>query len=303
MALPMWYARYVLRIPVVLHVLDLWPDTARASGFVGPGSIGRSVERALGAWCAGMYRSADRVAYISPGVGNLLERRGVPGEKLVHIPMWADELPCAHRADLRAELGLGDDRIVLVYAGALGEAQGLDALLDACALVDDPRLVCLIAGSGVCEGRLRGRAADLGLSNVRFLGRLPKERMPALMAAGDVHFVSLAVTDMSRYTMPSKVQAILSSGRAMLVAAVGDVAEVTVESGAGFTATPGDPGSIADGLREVCGLGREKLHLLGRSAREYYERNYAAALGVQRVEAALAEVAGASRTSTGASAR
>ncbi|MFI6226639.1 glycosyltransferase family 4 protein [Micromonospora echinospora] len=289
-ALPMWFVRYAHRVPVVLHVLDLWPDSVRASGFLDAGRPGRPLaERAMHTWCAAMYRAAARVAYISPGVGDLLARRGVPEEKLVHIPMWADETPTPPAPDLRAELGIPADRVVLVYAGTLGEAQGLDTLVDACAQVDDPRLLCLVAGSGTAERRLRDRARSVGLTNLRFLGRLPRERMPALMAAGDVHYVGLRAGGMSAYTMPSKVQATLAAGRALLVAAEGDAATVARDSGAGITARPGVPESVAAAIREACQLGREKLHLLGAAGREYYRRTFSVAAGVARIETALRE--------------
>lgn len=295
-SLPMWYARYVHRVPVVLHVLDLWPDSAHASGFLGSGGTGTLLARGMGGWCAAMYRCADRIAYISPGVGKLLARRGVPEHKLVHIPMWADETaPTTGQRDLRAELGLRDDQVVLVYAGSMGQAQGLDALLDAVALVDDPRLVCLLAGSGLCEEQLRRQADERDMRNVRFLGRLPADEMPALMRAGDAHVVSLRPGGMSAYTMPSKVQAILAAGRAMLVIAEGDPAAVAVASGAGRTASPRDPYSIADAIRELCQLGREKLELLGQAGREFYDREYSLASGVRRVEEALRAAAAGAR--------
>ncbi|WP_433532423.1 glycosyltransferase family 4 protein [Micromonospora sp. CA-263727] len=288
-ALPMWFARYAYRVPVLLHVLDLWPDSVVASGFLGAGRASRLVERGMAGWCAAMYRSAARVACVSPGAADLLAGRGVPREKLVHIPMWADETLRPGVADLRAELGLRADQVVLVYAGALGEAQGLDSLVDACARTADPRLVCLIAGSGTTEERLRRRAESVGATNLRFLGQLPRERMPALMATGDAHYVSLRPGGMSAYTMPSKVQATLAAGRALLVAAEGDAAAVARDSGAGITARPGDPDSIAAALRELCELGREKLELLGQAGRIHYDRVFSVAAGAERVERALAE--------------
>ncbi|MFB9236880.1 glycosyltransferase family 4 protein [Plantactinospora siamensis] len=294
-ALPMWYARYAQRIPLVLHVLDVWPEHAEATGFGWGGPGRRIVEGCMSAWCSAMYRSAARVAHISPGVGDLLIRRGVPAEKLRYVPMWADENRPATSGDLRVELGIGADQVVLVYAGTLGAAQGLDTLLDACARLADPRLTVLIAGSGVAEDRLRAQAATAGLTNVRFLGRLPRERMPALMAAADACFVSLRRSVMAAYTMPSKVQATLAAGRAMLAAADGDVAAVARESGAGLTARPGDAASVADGLRELCELGREKLELLGRAGRAHYERAFSVAAGVRRIEAALTSAAATGR--------
>ena len=53
----------------------------------------------------------------------------------------------------------------------------------------------------------------LGLSNVRFIGAQPLDRMAAVLALGDVQLVSLRDLPLFRSTMPSKVQAILAAGR------------------------------------------------------------------------------------------
>jgi colanic acid biosynthesis glycosyl transferase WcaI len=289
-AAPMWVARYVHKVPILLHVMDVWPDSAVAAGFLGSDPVSRVARRAMAGWCDAMYRSADRVAYVSPSAGDLLARRGVAPEKLIYVPMWADETIRKTSADLRPELGLRPDQLVLVYAGSLGEAQALDSLIEACARVDDPRLVCLIAGTGTTEQRLRRRAAESGVANVRFLGQVPRHRMPALMATGDVHYVSLRPGGMSAHTMPSKVQAILAAGRAILVAAEGDAAAVARDSGAGVSARPGDPDAIADAIRHLCALGREKLELLGLAGREYYDRTFSLSAGADRVERAISEM-------------
>lgn len=290
-AAPMWWIRYRYRVPILLHVLDLWPDTVAASGFMSNGGV-RAVEGVLGSWCGHMYRSASSVAYISPGVGELLQDRGVPADKLTYIPLWADEHATHAPAEsMRAELGLDESHLVLVYAGTLGGAQGLESLVDACAKVDDPNFRCLVAGSGVSEADLRRRARDVGATNVRFLGRVPKERMPALMAAGDIHYVSLRPSAMAAYTMPSKVQATLAAGKAMLVAADGDVASVARESGAGIAVGSADTARVLDGIRQATVLGRGNLQLLGDRGREYYHRTFSAGSGVGRVESALRKIA------------
>ena len=291
-ALPMWAARYGLWIPQVVHVLDLWPDTVLAGGFARGGLAYRLAEAGLNRWCSGMYRSAASVAYISPGVGPLLRERGVPAEKLHYVPMWADE--AVFRPvddDMRAELGIDEGRIVLLYAGALGDAQGLGTLIDACAKVTDDRLQCLIAGSGIAENALRAKADRVGATNVRFLGRLPQNQMTRLMAAGDITYVGLRPHALSPFTMPSKTQAGLAAGRALLVAAEGDVAMVVEESRAGFTADPGDPTSIAEAIQSACDLGRSGLRAMGVRARQYYERNFSVGRGVASIEALLEQAA------------
>jgi glycosyltransferase involved in cell wall biosynthesis len=206
--------------------------------------------------------------------------------------MWADEtLFYPSRGDLRAELGIPEDAVLLLYAGSLGHAQGLEALVDACARVDDPRLVCLVAGSGVAEQALRERAEAVGARSVRFIGRVPAERMTALMATADVAYIGLSTHPLSAVTMPSKTQATLAAGKAVVVAAAGDVADVVAESGAGFLAEPGDVESIAAAIRRACGLGRGGLADIGALGRRYYEVTFSIERGVSAVEELLAQAA------------
>lgn len=298
-AWPMWAAHFGLHIPSVVQVSDLWPDTLLAGGFARSGRIFGVADRILSAWCNGMYAASSAVVYISPGVGPVLRDRGVPAAKLHYVPMWADE-QVFHPSDtdMRSELNIAANEIVLLYAGALGEAQGLSTLIDACAVVTDPRFVCLVAGSGISEASLRARAEERGASNVRFLGRLPPEQMTSLMATGDLNYVGLRPHALSPITMPSKTQAALAAGRAVLVAAEGDVAQVVQQAGAGFAVGPGDVNGIAAAITTACALGREGLHRLGSRARAYYERTFSVERGVTRLESLLEQAAATSRSRT-----
>jgi glycosyltransferase involved in cell wall biosynthesis len=194
--------------------------------------------------------------------------------------------------DLREPLGIDEDRIVLLYAGALGEAQGLSTMLAACARVEDPRFLALIAGSGIAESSLRDQAERMGLRNVRFLGRLPQDQMTKLMATADLSYIGLRPHPLSDMTMPSKTQAALAAGRALVVAATGDVVRTAQESRAAFIADPGDVAGIADVLARACVLGRAGLAEMGARGRAYYERTFAAQRGVDAVEALLLKAAG-----------
>ena len=291
-AWPMWAAGRRWKIPAVVHVLDLWPDTLSASSFAGSGVLARGGEALIHRWCDAMYRSARSVAYISPSVGDVLRSRGVPDAKLAYVPMWANEKVFRPGGvELRREFGIADDLIVLLYAGTLGEAQGLRSLLDACKLVRHPRFACLIAGSGVSESALRRHAHHEKIQNVRFIGRVAQSRMTDLMATADLAYVSLRPHRLSRMTMPSKIQASLAAGRALLVAAEGDAARIAEASGAGFAAPSDDPQAIAASIEGACAIGRDGLRSLGARAREFYEREFSLDEGVRRLESLLRQAA------------
>lgn len=296
-AMPMWLHQLRYCTPTVSEVGDLWPDTMAVSGLQGAGAFARLGRVGLERWCSAMYDSSDAVVYISPGVGEILAQRGVSRERLHYIPKPADE-GVFHTAgrSLRTALQIDPDAVVLVYAGAMGAAQGLGSLLEACALVDDPRLVVLLAGSGTQENQLRRVADSKHVRSVRFLGRVPHSEMGDLLATADAGYVSLAQHPLSSITMPSKTQATLAAGRAILVAATGDVANLVESNGVGITALPGTPTSIAEAIRVMLKLGRRGLADMGRAARLLYETEFSVERTTTRAEGLLDEVSRARRS-------
>lgn len=297
LAWPIWALRS-MRIPVASHILDLWPESLFASGFDRL-SDNRVSARMLHGWTNSMYRGSDQVAYISPGVRQLLVDRGVPPEKLHYIPMWADEETFKPGGILmRAELDIPADATVLVYAGALGAAQGLETLIDACALINDPQFLCVIAGSGSAEQGLRERASGLG--SVRFIGRVAQPQMTGLLASADASFVSLRDTPLGRVSTPSKTQAALASGTPILMAAEGDARDVITRSGVGWTAAPHDAHDIARAIQQLIATPRIERLRMGQLARTTYEREFSLDRAVPQVEALL-EAAATRDHTTGAS--
>lgn len=316
-ALPMWVARLRGQVPLVVHVGDLWPDTMTAGGFALEGRAGRAASAVLDRWVDAMYASAALVTYISPGVRDVLLERGVPEHKLAYAPMWADESTFSRPDNTtrtageawRRELGVGDDEILLLYAGALGHAQGLDTLVQAVARAEAERvrsggtgraLRCVIAGSGTAESELRSLAARLrpsgGREVAQFIGRVDQSEMPVLMAGADACYIGLRRDPLSAITMPSKTQATMAAGRAIVVAADGDVQQVVREAGAGFGTDSGDVSGLTRILLQLCESGRAALESTGMAGRRHYEAEFSVARALDRAEDALAKAAGGGRT-------
>lgn len=292
-AVPMWASRLVLRIPHVLHIMDLWPDSILETSF-GRSTAGlTTVQHALNAWCNAMYRHAAAIAYITPGIGDELVRRGVSRAKLHYAPVWADALAAepAQSAERSAWESEGDE-LLLLYAGTLGAAQGLDVVLDTLDLLRNKcRITFLVAGTGTERDSLEAKAQYLGLHNVHFLGQVPREDIGNVMASADLHLVVLKDTPLSRITLPSKIQTTLACGRPFLAIVGGDAAEVARHSGAGIVAEPGNVESIASALLRAAALGKAQLSDMGLEGKRYYEAEFSLAKGVDRIETILQEAA------------
>ncbi len=115
--------------------------------------------------------------------------------------------PSDRMTDYRAELGIGDAPVVL-YAGNVGLSQSLDLVLGAARRCPD--VVFVINGDGAARPALETAAADL--SNVRFVGYQPIERLPEVLASGDVHVVPLRA-GLGDVSVPSKTYSSLAVTR------------------------------------------------------------------------------------------
>jgi glycosyltransferase involved in cell wall biosynthesis len=280
-------ARRLWHQPFVLYIQDLWPDTLMAAGMLPEGRLTRLLEARLGRFCQGIYRRASRIAVISPGMSELLTRRGVPDDKIDVIHNWVDEDVFR---PVRQALGQRDDGFEVMYAGSMGDVQGLDVAVEAIALLSDlPDVRLRLVGSGVAVPRLKELATRLAVSDrVVFEGSRPLREMASVMVGADVQLVCLRDLPLFQATMPSKMQAILATGCPVVVSAPGDAAGLAVRSGAGVACPPGSATGLAAALRQMRSLPAHERVRMGRAGREYYERELSSAIGSRRLESALA---------------
>jgi len=275
--------RRLLGRPFVLYIQDLWPDTVTATGMVPPRLAGL-VEWLLDPFCSLVYRSAGRVAVISPGMKDRLVERGVSADRVDIVFNWIDEQVFAPRPAV-----LDGDTFEVMYAGNLGDVQGLDTALRAVALLDDaPHVRLRLVGDGVARARLVELAESLGIAHrVCFEGPRPISEMADVLASAHVQLVCLADDPLFHITMPSKIQAILACGRPVVTSGPGDVARVTEESGAGVAVPPGDPQALAAAVRRLAAMSRAEREMLGARGRAYYEGHLSEAVGAERLEVSL----------------
>ncbi|KRE97266.1 hypothetical protein ASG76_00610 [Nocardioides sp. Soil774] len=266
-----------------MYVEDLWPDSVLASGLV-DGVVGRVAWFTLDRMARWGYRAADRIAVISPGMQEVLHGRGVPRERMSLVYNWADE-SLFHPV----QPTVASDGLTMMYAGNLGDVQGIDTALRALSLVDPSRSVRLrLVGSGVAEDRLKELAVELRVDErVTFEGTRPISDMAALMSEADVQLVCLRDLPVFRATMPSKTQAILACGRPVLASAAGDAADLVARSGAGIAVAPDDAQAMAEAIDRLATMSGDELERFGASGRKFYEEELSVSVGARRLESAL----------------
>ncbi|SMO82303.1 glycosyltransferase family 4 protein [Propioniciclava tarda] len=285
-ALPAMAARLLFKRPYVLMIQDLWPDSIYSSGFLASKRARRVLDATVGRFVARSYAWAAHITVLSPSMKALLITRGVPADKITLVYNWIDEnalAPAPADPELRESLGISPDDFVAMYAGAHGPAQGLDVLLDAMALVPtDSRIHLVMVGDGIDAPRLKARATALGLDNkVHFVGRVPQDRMPSMMAAADIQVACLKDTELFRVNMPSKIQTVLALGQPLLAVMAGDPAHVVDAAGAGWSADPNDAASVSAALQSASKQDSATMAAMGDAGRQAYFDQMASRVGAK----------------------
>ncbi|TLD40098.1 MAG: putative lipopolysaccharide biosynthesis protein [Candidatus Jettenia ecosi] len=272
------------KIPFVYDVQDLWPDTLNATGMVNNRIVLGLIEK----WCRLIYRQARRITVLSPGFKKILCERGVPNDKVEVIYNWCDENQIqitGRNDDLARDLGLSG-RFNIIFAGTMGKAQALDAVLDAAGHISQrfPIIQFVFVGGGIDVVRLQKKAQDMELINVRFLPRKPMSEIGQILNLADVLLVHLKDDPLFEITIPSKTQTYMAVGRPILMGARGDAADLVDKANAGISCIPEDPKSIADSIERLFTLPRSQLDALGDNGRKYYDKELSLSAGVRRFQ-------------------
>ena len=274
--------RLLRRIPVVYDIQDMWPDTLRATGML-------NNAKALGvvaAVCRWVYRQVDHIVVLSPGFKRLLLERDVPEYKLDVIYNWADEAALSapqSRGDLPPALA-DTSQFRILFAGNMGKAQALDAVLDAARLLQErgAPVRWILLGEGVEVTHLQQRAADMQLRNLVFLPAVPMTEVGRYLQAADALFVHLRKDPLFEITIPSKTQAYLAVGKPLLMAVDGDAADLILQSGGGMVAESENAQSIASMAENLSKTCTDGLNAMGENNRHFYAEHLATEVGVQK---------------------
>lgn len=232
------------RVPFVYQIQDMWPETLSATGMVN----NRIILGLVGIFAKWIYTRAAAICVISAGFKQNLIKKGVNSKKIHLIENWINPnlcLPQDPERKLKVELGL-TGKFNILYAGNIGEAQGLDTVLYAAEeLIKNTNIQFVIAGDGVSLPGLKQKCNKLGLHNVTFIGRFEFKDLSRYCALADVLLVHLIDNPLFEITIPSKIYSYMSSGKPVLAALNGDAADLIIKSGAGLTCTPQDSIAMA----------------------------------------------------------
>lgn len=263
--------------PVYFNLQDLWPDNVEhvmgVRNKLVLGFIDKIVDK--------IYNGSDKILCSSKSFVRNLTERGVAEEKLVFWPQFCNQpqLDGAVKPDC-----YDDDYFNVTFTGNVGEAQGLDLLLDAAKLLRDKPVRWFIVGDGRAKKRLENRVKEENLEgSIVFTGKVSEGEANRYVGFADCAYLSFANNPVFDMTIPAKLQTYLACGTPVLAAAGGESAEIVNVNKCGI-AVNREPESVADAVLNMMAMGAEKREEIKCNCKNYFNSNFSKKIVVDKFE-------------------
>ena len=216
--------------------------------------------------------SVDSIVLNSESSRSDIERYIPIGKRLCVIPNGIDCLKYGNsyvHTNVRDELDLDSDSVLLGYVGRLSEEKGVDLLIDSISMLDRPRVRVLLIGEGPAKENLMAQIQNLGLgSQIHVLGH--RRDVPSLLKQFNIYIQP------SRFEgMPLAVLEAMASGCAVVASAVDGIRDIVVDGKTGWLVSTERPEEFAMAIEYALDHPQETRQI-GINAKKFVTNNYSA---------------------------
>ena len=269
-------------VPMFFNLQDLWPENVEeVLGIRFPPLtwlINRIVDR--------IYTNSNKILCTSNGFADNLRRRGVSEEKIVFWPQFCldPDLSNAEKPEIYKE-----DTFNIVFAGNLGDAQGLDLMVEAARELKGSPIRWYLVGDGRARARLEQKVRDCGVQEeVTFVGRVSEKEADRYVHFADCAYLSFKDNKIFNMTLPAKLQTYLACGTPILAAAGGESARLVGDNGIGSVCQPRLE-ALVKTAKQAASMSRQEHGDMSQKARTYYETHFTMDALVTALEEMLQE--------------
>ncbi|MDH4467717.1 MAG: glycosyltransferase family 4 protein [Bacteriovoracaceae bacterium] len=282
-AIPAIFLKRLKKIPMVMWVTDLWPESLIATKAVSNKKILQAVS-SLVKW---IYQNTDKILVTSKGFIPRITKMGYPLSKISYWPQWAE--PCFSDIEESSESQYKQNKkffdpqlpqsgFRVMFAGNIGSAQDFETIIKSAEILRNQQhhhIHFVILGDGVMKSWAESEVAKLNLSNhFHFMGRKPVDSMPYYYNNAEVLLVSLTNDDLFSVTIPCKLQSYLASGKAVLASLNGEGAKIVNDWDAGMSCPASHPEKLAEVILAMSKLSPERLKEFGKNALNCYQQEF-----------------------------
>ena len=240
-----YFVSRLKRVPWVLEIRDLWPESIVAVGALTNATIIRSLEAVE----TFLYRHAAHVIAVTHAFKRHIQERGVPEKNISVITNGADLAqfkPQVRHNKFRSNHRL-DGKFILSYVGTHGMAHGLYTVLKAADRLRSRKdILFLLVGDGAERDGLLIAKEKMALNNLLMLSQQPKNKIPEIIAASDGCMVLLKDTPVFRTVIPSKIFEAMAMQRPIVLGVEGESKAIIERGQCGLCIEPENDEQLAE---------------------------------------------------------
>ena len=262
------------RVPFVLEVRDLWPESAVATGV-----LNNKILLNILYWLEyRLYKYSEKIVVLTPAFKENIEKRFPEFiGKIEIITNGADFsiMGKEHQGEqLREKLGWSDKK-VFTYLGAHGVANDLMQVVEAAkAFKDEKKVHFVLIGDGMQKKFLKEKAKEYELTNIDFIDSVPKYEVVDYVNASDVCMAILKKTDTFKTVYPNKVFDYMSCKKPVFVTIDGITRDLIETSNCGLYAEPENLDEFKNIVDKFLSMSYDELQTFGENGYKYVKDKY-----------------------------
>lgn len=268
-AIPGIWLKKKFKAPLVLWVLDLWPESVSANSSIKEGFLINQLKRIINY----IYKKSDKILVSSNSFKtSIINNFKIDEGKIDYFPNWAEDVFTSSQ-DCDIEIPQLPEGFNVMFAGNLGDSQDFEAVLNAAELTKG-KVNWVLVGNGRKEDWIKKEKQNRQLNNLYLFGRFPLKTMPLFFDKADAMLVSLKDDPTFALTIPAKAQAYMASGKIILAMLNGEGKILVNNSGSGFAVSAGDYKSLATTANKIKELSKEERIAIENISLNYYKSHF-----------------------------
>jgi glycosyltransferase involved in cell wall biosynthesis len=185
----------------------------------------------------------------------LIEEKGLASEKVSFLPNGVDTdmfRPRPPDPETERRYAPNDERLI-VFAGTVGLAQGVEVAVDAMGLLAErqPTAKLLIVGAGSGLAAVQRRLLDSGVTNVQLVPPVPLAEVADIYSVAVAGLATLRDNALFEGARPSKIFPILASGKPVVYSGAGEGARLVDQNGVGIVCRPENASALAEAIIQL----------------------------------------------------
>ena len=258
---------------LIFNVSDLWPESAEKLGLVNNRFFLNSATKLE----EFLYRKSDLITGQTQGIVKNISSR-FPNKKVHWVPNGVDlnyYKSDAVKNNWRSANNFSKDDFLLLYAGIIGHAQGLEIIIKAAEkLKNNSSIKFILLGAGPEKEKLLKLKQEKKTDNVFFFDAVSKQEMPGIISSIDSAIIPLKRLDLFKGAIPSKIFEALAMKKPILLGVEGEAKELFIDKGnCGLAFIPEDADDLSAKILALVN-NKNLAAQLGENGYKYVEQNF-----------------------------